>query len=96
MQILTGHPVFLFGKSDSPTYRNLVRFYEIISLNLGIADVVFPLQDDASYVVVFVGGVGACRGEFEGKETRLEDRRRSSEPCANNRLCEVGQGTSPA
>lgn len=59
MHILTGHPVFLFSKSDSPTYRNPVRFYEIVSLNLGLAN------------ANLLAGVGACTGR-RSKGKRLD------------------------
>lgn len=67
MQILTKHPVFLFGKSDSPTSRNLARFHEIVSFSSAIANAVFPLQGDAGCLDVFIGGVGTCRGEDQGE-----------------------------
>lgn len=58
MQFLTGHPVVFFAKSDSPTYRNLVGFYEMVSFNSGIANIVFLLKDYVVCLVLFIGGVG--------------------------------------
>lgn len=63
MYILTGHLVFLIAKSDSLTYRNVTRFYEMVSFNSGIAKVVFLLKDYVGCLVLFIGGMGTYTGE---------------------------------